>query len=204
MFIDRATQFKNRLNWDVTVNELGHGRTTSTMPQPALCHLGTGPTAPMAARCADHADARPHDDQRTFPRPDRRCAIQSPLIWECTRFCLSPSANLPAVAAALMLAGASSACASASTRRVGVFDARMLRIYGSDRASGRRMCSAPTGDRRDAISVGLWPFDEEAAPRLIAARSGIPRGRSSAEWFEAFLPPPARSPSPDGPDCRGA
>ena len=54
--------------------------------------------------------------------------IESPLIWECTRYCLAPGAG-PQVAAALILAGGEILQGFGLTHFVGVFDARMIRIY---------------------------------------------------------------------------
>lgn len=63
-------------------------------------------------------------------------AIRSPLIWESTRFCLAPNAN-SRIAAALMLGDGEVMRGFGVTQFVGVFDARMVRIY-------RRFGSSPT------------------------------------------------------------
>ena len=56
------------------------------------------------------------------------------------------------------------------THAVGVFDARMIRIY-------RRLGWGPIilgtkGAGRDAISLGLWAFEPDIRPRLLA-RAGV-------------------------------
>lgn len=61
---------------------------------------------------------------------------------------------------------------------VGVFDARMVRIY-------RRIGSEPEvlgwqGEGRDRIGVGLWSYGPEAAARV----AGVSQAQSRA-WFEA-------------------
>jgi hypothetical protein len=62
---------------------------------------------------------------------------------------------------------------------VGVFDARMVRIY-------RRIGSCPEvlgsqGEGRDRISVGLWEFTTEAQSRVSRAAGITPE--MSARWF---------------------
>ena len=54
--------------------------------------------------------------------------IRNPLVWECTRFCLSESAE-PKVSAMLMLAALEIGLNFHLSDLVGVFDARMVRIY---------------------------------------------------------------------------
>lgn len=54
--------------------------------------------------------------------------IISPLIWECTRFCLKRKAE-SRVAAALMLGGGEIMSGFGVAHFAGVFDARMVRIY---------------------------------------------------------------------------
>ena len=105
--------------------------------------------------------------------------ITSPLIWESTRFCLSDDAG-PQVSAALMLGGAEVGKNFYLNHAVGVFDARMVRVY-------RRIGWAPTilgteGQGRDAISVGLWDFSEPVKPQLLE-RSGVTDDQSR-QWFD--------------------
>ena len=64
---------------------------------------------------------------------------------------------------------------------IGVFDARMPRIYG--RIGWMPDVIGTDGDGRDAISVGLWDITEEARSE-IAARAGIPLA-FVANWFDA-------------------
>ena len=114
--------------------------------------------------------------------------ICTPLIWECTRFCLAPDAA-SRVAAALMLGGAELMRAFSLTHLLGIFDERMVRIY-------RLIGSSPEvlggiGSGRDRISLGLWSFSDQARDRVLR-RAGITSDQSEA-WFEqAFgrLPEP--------------
>ena len=96
-------------------------------------------------------------------------AIRHPMIWECTRFCLAEGAA-PRVSAALMLGGMDVGLGFYLTDAIGVFDARMVRLY-------RRLGWEPTvlgtcGQGRSAISVGLWAYDAAARPALLS-RAGI-------------------------------
>ena len=105
--------------------------------------------------------------------------IQSPIIWECTRFCLSRDAD-PRTAAALMLAGGEVMKGFGVEHYVGVFDARMVRIY-------RMIGSSPeilgaSGEGREKISVGLWSYSQEAGS-AVARRAGI-SPELSRHWFE--------------------
>lgn len=106
--------------------------------------------------------------------------IESPLIWECTRFCLARD-TAPGTAAALMLAGGEVMNGFGLRHYVGVFDARMVRIYRLIGAQPDVL--GTTGEGRDAISVGLWEFTPESQAR-VAARAGLSPS-VSRQWFEA-------------------
>jgi len=106
-------------------------------------------------------------------------AVVSPLIWECTRFCLKQGA--PAhVAAALMLGGGEIMEGFGIVQFVGVFDARMVRIYRMIGAAPEILGSQ--GEGRDQISVGLWDFTDEAKAK-VCSRAGF-RAEQSRTWFE--------------------
>ena len=177
MFTHRAEQFRTRLGWDVCVDaqglekdeydllnplyviwetaEGGHGGSTRFLPT-------TGPV--MVNDHFGHLTSTP---------------IRSPHIWECTRFCMARGQG-PEVAAALMLGGGELMNGFDIRHFVGVFDARMVRIY-------KRVGSSPeilgsVGKGREQISVGLWEFDKEAQAR-VAARAQVPIELSHL-WFE--------------------
>ena len=105
--------------------------------------------------------------------------VVSPLIWECTRFCLGPSGGSQ-VAAALMLGGGELMTGFGIQHFVGVFDARMERIYRAIGSSPEVLGSDGTG--RDRISVGLWDFSPEARAR-VAQRAGVSPDLSRL-WFD--------------------
>lgn len=192
MFRDRAAQFHGRLNWEVTIDETGAERDDYDdlnplyviWQQPDGSHGGSLRFLPTTG------DTMINDH---FLDLTDGVKIMSPFIWECTRFCLSPKADAR-VSAALMLGGMEVGLGSHLSHSVGVFDARMIRIY-------RRIGWGPTilgtsGTGRDAISVGLWEFDKTIRPRLLL-RAGV-SDEVSRDWYDqAFgTPTPTLVPEP--------
>ena len=190
MFRDRATQFRDRLGWDVAVN--GRGEEIDEYDelnplyviweQPDGRHGGSMRTLPTIGRTMTNEH---------FLHLTVGTEIVSPLIWEATRFCLAPGAGA-GVAAALMLAGAELGLRVGLEHGLAVFDARMVRIYG-------RIGFAPdvigtSGTGRDAVSLGLWTFSE-AARAEIAARSGISL-ETAAWWYDASFWPERQTREP--------
>ncbi|MGR3495705.1 acyl-homoserine-lactone synthase [Citreimonas sp.] len=178
MFLDRADQFKTRLGWDVSVDEQGYERDEYDAQNPLYViwenadgtHGGSMRLLPTVGQTMvnDH-----------FVHLTDGVRIESPFIWECTRFCLSRDAT-PGVAAALMLAGGEVMREFDIEHFVGVFDARMVRIY-------RRIGSSPEilgsqGEGRERISVGLWEFSAEAQAS-VAKSAGI-SPEMTRRWFE--------------------
>jgi len=177
MHRDRATQFATRLGWEVTVDENGWERDEYDDMNPLYViwvhpdgtHGGSMRFLPTTARTmvSDHfADLLNGTD------------IRSPLIWECTRFCLGHDAN-PRIAAAMMLAGGELMRAFSLTHLLGVFDARMVRIYAMIGASPQVLGSSGTG--RDKISVGLWPY--RPVDRIKVLRRAGLSSDISEHWF---------------------
>ncbi len=184
MFQDRAAQFKQRLNWDVTVNEAGFERDEYDDMNPLYViwqkpdgtHGGSMRFLPTVGRTMvnDH-----------FSHLTDGVKIASPLIWECTRFCLAPDLeNMPDAASALMLAGCEMGLRFGLSDSVGVFDRRMKRIYRGISWEPTVIGSAGLG--REQISVGLWEFSEAAKAR-VAKRAGITSSQIES-WFDISLP----------------
>ena len=102
MFTHRAEQFRTRLGWDVSVDAQGHERDEYDDLNPLYIiwetadggHGGSSRFLPTTGPVMvnDHFS-------HLLSGP-----IRSPLIWECTRFCMAPGQG-PNVAAALMLGG---------------------------------------------------------------------------------------------------
>ncbi len=177
MFRDRADQFRTRLGWDVSVDERGEERDRYDALNPLYVlweeedgsHGGSMRMLPTTG---------PVMVNEVFGHLTGEKAIQSSQIWEVTRFCLSRKA-LPPTAGAIMLGGGEFMDGFDLSHLVGVFDARMVRIY-------RRIGSSPIilgsqGDGRGRISVGLWPKSAQDCDR-VATRAGIPR-ELSRRWF---------------------
>lgn len=178
MFRDRADQFKTRLGWAVRIDTHGEERDDYDAMNPLYVIW-------------EEADGRHGGSMRLLPTTGRTMVndhfshltdgvhIQSPAIWECTRFCLARGAK-PGVAAALMLAGGEVMRAFGVAHYIGVFDARMVHIY-------RRIGACPEilgrqGDGRDMIAVGLWEFTGQAQSR-VARSAGISPALSRS-WFD--------------------
>jgi len=184
MFRDRATQFRDRLGWSVRVDATGAERDQYDAMNPLYViwqmpdgrHGGSMRFLPTVGSCMvnDH-----FSDLTGGP-------ITSPLIWECTRFCLAPDAP-PSVSAALMLGGAEIGLAFHLNHAVAVFDDRMVRVY---RALGwPPTITGSAGEGRDRICAGLWEYSTAIRDRL-AARAGIST-HQSARWLDdsfGFVP----------------
>lgn len=181
MFRDRADQFKTRLGWDVSVDENGEERDQYDDLNPLYVIW-------------EEADGRHGGSMRFLPTTGPvmvneifghltgGAPICSPLIWECTRFCLARDAS-PNVAAALMLGGGEIMTGFGIRHFAGVFDARMVRIYKAIGSSPEVLGSE--GEGRDRISVGLWEFTPEARER-VAKRAGIAPELSRLWFTSAF------------------
>lgn len=185
MFKDRAEQFATRLGWDVDVNEYGWEKDEYDRLNPLYIiwedaagrHAGSMRTLPTIGRTMTNEH---------FLHLTGGVSITSPLIWECTRFCLAPGADSK-VAAGLLMAGLELGLRFGLDQALGVFDARMPRIYG--RLGHSPSVIGTSGGGRDAISVGLWDVTE-AAQAEISRRSGISVGLVQ-RWFEDSFHAPA-------------
>ena len=177
MFADRARQFHARLGWDVAVNERGEERDQYDDLDPLYViwempdgsHGGSMRFLPTTGRtmAAEH-----------FPHLSQGRRIASPLIWECTRFCISDRAGAD-VSAALMLGGAEVGLGFGLSHALGVFDARMVRIYR--RLGWPPMILGSEGQGREKTSLGLWAFGRSVRERLLR-RAGI-SDEVSRQWF---------------------
>ncbi|NNF24552.1 MAG: autoinducer synthase [Rhodobacteraceae bacterium] len=180
-FSDRADQFHSRLGWDVSVNQDGLEFDAYDAMNPLYViwqkpdglHGGSMRFLPTTGETMvnDH-----------FSDLTDGVHIASPFIWECTRFCLARDAA-PNVSAALMLGGLEVGLGQHLSHAVGVFDARMVRIY-------RLLGWPPTilgtkGAGREATSVGLWSFAPELRAPLLR-KSGLSEAISRHWYARAF------------------
>jgi acyl homoserine lactone synthase len=177
MFRDRALQFKTRLNWDVTVDENGFERDEYDDLNPLYViwqksdgsHNASIRLLPTTGRCMVNEHFLHLNDGHS---------ISSPLIWEATRFCQSPTATVRATSA-MMLAAGEAMVGFGVEHCVAVFDARTFRAY-------RMLASEATilgaqGEGREQISVGIWSFDD-AMREKVCNRAGV-TPETSQSWF---------------------
>lgn len=176
MHLDRAVQFSQRLKWDVNVDSDGQERDEydqlSTLyivvENNSGLHMGSMRLLPTIGRTMvnDH-----------FLHLMNGVKIVSPHIWECTRFCISPTADR-LTAARLLAAGAYFMKVCCIDHFVGVFDQRMERIY-------RAIGASPTilgwqNDSQGQIGVGAWEFDKNQFKELLL------KGRLSEDELDWF------------------
>lgn len=178
MHRDRAAQFRDRLKWDVQVDAAGFERDQYDDLNPLYViwempdgtHGGSMRFLPTSGRTMVHEH---------FPALLGGADIRSDHIWECTRFCIAKGAGAN-IAAALMLAGGELMRAFELTHLLGVFDARMVRIYKMIGASPQVLGSS--GEGRDKISVGLWQFIHTDRAKVLR-RAGVSSDMSEY-WFK--------------------
>ncbi len=178
MFLDRADQFKTRLGWDVQIDKAGEERDQYDALNP-LYVIWEMPDGSHGGSMRFLPTTGPVMVNEVFDNLTGGNPISSPLIWECTRFCLSREAG-GSVAGALTLAGLEIMRNLKVAHFAGVFDRRMVRIYRSLGFSPEIIRSAGTG--REKISLGLWEYKAEAYHR-VALRAGI-SPEISQLWFD--------------------
>lgn len=181
MFTDRTVQFRDRLGWEVTVDERGYERDMYDAENPLYViwktpdglHGGSMRVLPTTGPCM----ANDHFSHVAGGR------IVSPLIWESTRFCLSPRAGdqTGRISAALMLAACEIGMNFGLKHGLGVFDARMERVYA--RIGWPPDVLGSDGEGRNRVSVGLWEFGQDIRQRLCLRAHVSPQ--LSLHWFNA-------------------
>jgi acyl homoserine lactone synthase len=187
MFRDRANQFRDRLGWDVAVDAQGYERDEYDAHDP-LYVIWQRPDGRHGGSMRFLPTTGPTMVNEHFSDLVQGDAIESPFIWECTRFCLAPGADRR-VAAALMLGGGEVMRGFGVTQFVGVFDARMVRIYRQIGSSPDVLGSSGTG--REKISVGLWNYD--TADRMqVLARAGLSSALSEHWYARSFGEKPTK------------
>lgn len=181
MFVHRADQFQTRLGWDVQVDHQGEERDQYDALNP-LYVIWEMPDGRHGGSMRFLPTTGPVMVNDVFSNLTGGNPISSPLIWECTRFCLSREAT-GNVAGALTLAGLEIMRNLAVSHFAGVFDRRMVRIYRSLGFSPEIIKSAGVG--RDRISLGLWEYNVQAY-QWVAQRAGIAPEMSQL-WFDRSL-----------------
>lgn len=173
MFRDRTAQFRDRLGWDVSVDDRGlefdqydaHNPLYVIMEDADGEHLGSGRLMPTTGptMIADH-----------FADLTGGVSFQSALIWESTRFCVSPRVrdrrSVIRIPSALLWAGCDIALKAGVEFYVGVFAEPMLRVYKSCGWSPEVLGSRETPE--GVICGGLWEVSTGVRDAL-AARAGV-------------------------------
>jgi acyl homoserine lactone synthase len=178
MLRDRATQFHDRLKWEVTVDAEGFEQDQYDALNPLYVIWEDGGVHGGSMRFLPTTGDTMVNDHFAHLAGG---TITAPGIWETTRFCVSPgSANKARVANVLMMAGGQLGVGFGLSHSIGVFDARMVRIYRQLGWEPEILGTDGTG--RDAISAGLWAFDEAVLTRMCLA-AGVSRELSQL-WFD--------------------
>lgn len=161
MFCDRAWQFRERLGWDVHVDANGHEKDAYDARNPIYLILSD-------ASGGHRGSAR--FLPTTEPVMVNECfatktgvEIRSPFVWECTRFCLSPSAD-EQDSSRLLLGVLELGLMFDLNFFVGVFDNTMLRVYKKIGWSPEVLGFDRAG--RKGVSVGLWRVAEDQKERF--------------------------------------
>lgn len=157
MFKDRAEQFKTRHGWPVTVNDDGHeiDEYDAINPLYAIWEMPDGTHGGSIRVLPTVGKTMVNDHFSDIAG----MTITSPVIWECTRFCISPrlKADQNKIAASLILAGCELGVRFGLESSVGVVYSHTLPIH-------RRIGWIPdvigaSGAGRKEVAVCLWPIN---------------------------------------------
>lgn len=178
MFQDRAYQFKERLGWDVQLTSKGEQQDEYDAFNPLYViweteageHAGSMRLMPTTGRCMVNEH---------FTDILGGGSIESPFIWESTRFCLSQKADR-FTAPRLMLAAGEAMVRYSVGHCLGVFDARMISIYRMIGASPDII--GECGKGKDYIGIGLWRLCDSARQTVSKIARVCPT--ESQVWFE--------------------
>jgi acyl homoserine lactone synthase len=181
MFRDRAAQFAQRLGWDaVSVDENGHEKDAYDGMNPLyiIWELEDGSHGGSMRMMPTVGQTMVNDH---FTDLTDGVHIQSPLIWECTRFCISPRADRKATAALVVAAG-ELMDEFALEHFVGVFFDKMERVFSLSYIVPDILGVADEKDAAgDRIAVGAWEITEDCLARNLK-RIGVTR-ETSKQWF---------------------
>ena len=162
MHAHRATQFSDRLGWEVRVAG-GEERDQYDGPRALYCvlteagrHAGSMRFLPTLGRTMT---------EEHFAALYPGAPIRDARIWECTRFAIAPGAG-PGAAAALMLGGLELGLALGLAGSIGVYGRAMERVYARIGWPPERL--GAEGDLR----LGLWRYDA-ARRRPLARRARL-------------------------------
>lgn len=183
MFRDRAAQFSQRLGWDaVQVDDRGFETDAYDEMNPLyiIWELEDGSHGGSMRMMPTIGQTMVNDH---FTSLTDGVTIQSPLVWECTRFCISPLADRRATAALVVAAG-ELMDEFALEHFVGVFFDKMERVFSLSHIAPDILGVAEDADKAgDRIAVGVWEITEDCMKRNLT-RIGVSR-ETSKQWFRA-------------------
>jgi N-acyl-L-homoserine lactone synthetase len=179
MFYLRARQFRDRLNWRVSVDQ---GCETDEFDRMNPLYLVSidDDTGDVAGTLRFLPTTGPTMMKGVFDRYfDEPFDIETPLVWECTRFAIEPQiarnrrtpTGLCKTTFELMQGGCEVAMLAGVEQIVGIFDRLMVRIY---RRAGWAPEIVASTDRlgSEMIFVGLWDVGPSSL-HAMRQRSGM-------------------------------
>ena len=199
MFQDRAFQFGTRLNWSVSVDKNGCERDQFDQLNPLYLidtdsdenHLGSMRLLPCSG---------PTMISEVFPQLQGDAVRNTPLLWECTRFCLGRTAK-DGAAGRLLGLGALVLKQFGLDGYIAIYDRRMERVYRKYNVSPKRLAEV-TDDHGNYIRSGVWVYDEESFCSLVSSAKlsqdqvDVFEGsakQKSRRWMERISPSEATS-----------
>ena len=196
MFRDRAAQFGQRLGWDAIKIDAQGFETDfydGLNPMYIIWELPDGSHGGSMRMMPTVGQTMINDH---FTNLTDGVRIESPLIWECTRFCISPKADRRATAALVVAAGELME-AFALEHFVGVFFDKMERVFSLSHIQADILGVADEVDAAgDRIAVGTWEITPLCMERNLR-RIGVSR-ETSKEWFRASFDRSAPASEPKG------
>lgn len=179
MYRHRAIQFKDRLGWDVDVDERGLETDEYDAMNPIYLivesedgtHEGSMRFLPTTGDTMLEAH---------FTELVGGVSVKSPLIWESTRFCLAPHTDR-SVSRKVLLGTLELGLHFGIQFFVGIFSEKMCRIYNRI-----GWCPIVIGRGEvdgDKLLAGLWPVSESIRLNILARQDQLKVVGESMEFF---------------------
>lgn len=172
MFRARAQIFRDRLGWDVRVNEAGLEIDRYDLheePIYLLAYDGELVTGSLRLLPTTGETMLRNEFAAMFDEP---VDFMSATAWECTRFCVHPRAvgasasAFQSTSSELLKGLCDLALRSGIEQIVGLYDNRMTRIYRRIGWSPAPLASTEIGGQQ--LIVGIWDVSETALQTMIA------------------------------------
>lgn len=163
MFRARAEVFYRRLRWDVTVHDEREMDRYDEQEDPVYL-VAVEDRLQLSGSLRLLPTTGPTMLNNEFTNFfDEPVDVASPVVWECTRFCVHPNALEECDAGGhtsnRLLIGLCELCLSSGVEQVvGVYDNRMNRVYGRIGWTPVTLATARSG----SLSVGVWDVSEAA------------------------------------------